>query len=1214
MSKKNKILLIILAAVAALLIFITAILPLIVRSQAIAAIETETGRKARIDKISINPFTLTVTVSGFAIDATDGGRFISIGSLRASLGMASIYRRALILSEVAIDAPAVSFARLEANRYSFNDIIERVNSKPKPKQESKSALQFSINNISLTNGSLDFDDQAVTGGRQHTIRNLKIAVPFISNIPYLVEKYTDPHLSAIVDGAPFSFNGKVKPLSKSLETSVHISLKGLNLPEYVVYVPVKPPADLVSGTLDVDCDVAYRISADKIPELGIKGQVGLHSVGINLRGGQPLLKLPSIQVKASDFEVFTRKFLFDAITVEGLELFVSRTAKGVWMYNQLLPPAPEGKRAEPVDSAPPKKLPSAQQPLLQVTHFAFNNGTVHFNDALPVGGFKSTITQIDAAVQNFSTAANSSAAYEFSLLLDNETTLSADGAFSPTPLTASVSSELTGLKIQRAWPYLSQFLTAPLKGTLDLSAEMAFNAERGLTVEQGRLLLSGLSARYGEKEGFDLARFEIKNAGFKQKENSLEIGEVLLSKGDLSLSRGEDGKISLLSLFKSAPEKPLTASTKSAAVTKPLPVRPAASAPQAQAKPTLSYRLKKLQIEKFNADFTDKSVHDKPHFTLKNSSLSLSNLNGPKFTPAALRFASTFNKATPLTLNGDITPVPFHYKGSVGVGRLPLRDFEAYFPANVNVFIVGGFADTAMNVDISLKDGKAVGSFKGNSGVRAFHAVDTLAEEDLLKWESLQFDDIQGNLEPFSLSLRQIALNGVFSRIIIRKDGTLNLQNLVQKDVKKPESDVPEATAAKAVPPPDSQSIAPGTAKKQINVDVLTIQDGTILFTDKHLPQQFASTFHNLGGRVSGLSSADSKMADVDLRGTLENLSPLQISGKINPLREDLFVDLKVSFRDIELSPVTPYSGRFLGYTVEKGKLSLDLKYLIDKKQLTSENKIFIDQFTFGEKVESDKATKLPVQLGLALLKDRRGEIHLDVPVTGRTDDPKFSVWKLVFQVVQNILVKAVTSPFALLSSMMGSSEDFSAIQFNYGSSTLLPREEQKLLALSKALLDRPALKVEFKGYVDREKDTEEYRRELLNRKLRNEKFLAISKAGMRKEGETAELMTILPDEQAKFTAAVYKKEKFPKPRNAFGLIKDLPTDEMKKLIITNTDVGEPELQTLARERVMAIVTYMVKKGGIPAERMFQKSDDVFKKPEKDSTARSRVELNAIVQ
>ena len=517
-----------------------------------------------------------------------------------------------------------------------------------------------------------------------------------------------------------------------------------------------------------------------------------------------------------------------------------------------------------------------------------------------------------------------------------------------------------------------------------------------------------------------------------------------------------------------------------------------------------------------------------------------------------------------------------------------------------------------------MKDGKLGGSFKGNAGVRAFHSIDTIDEEDLLKWESLQFDEIQGNLEPFNLSIHQIALNDVYSRIVVWKDGTLNLQNLIKEKESPAQAALPLGTAVTETPKAVAQKTAPSTpiapTQRQISVGGITIQNGTISFTDNHLPQAFNSTFYNLGGRVSGLSSEDSKFADVDLRGNLENQSPMQITGRINPLRDDLFVDLKVSFRDIDLSPITPYSSTYLGYTVDKGKLFLDLKYLIEKKQLNSENKIFIDQFTFGKKVESDKATNLPVRLAVALLKDRKGEIHLDLPVTGRTDDPKFNIWGLIGQVLKNLLVKAATSPFALLSSMMGSGQDFSVIQFAAGSSNLSAEEEQKLGLLAKALADRPGLKVEIKGFVDKEKDLEGYRQELLNRKLRNEKFLFLVKEQQTKKGDSAETVQVLADEYSKFLKAVYKKEKFSKPRNILGLVKDLPDNEMKKLIITNTAVGESELQSLARERAISVMNYLITKGGLPPERLFQKNDDIYKAPEKDTISRYRVEFNAIAQ
>ena len=365
----------------------------------------------------------------------------------------------------------------------------------------------------------------------------------------------------------------------------------------------------------------------------------------------------------------------------------------------------------------------------------------------------------------------------------------------------------------------------------------------------------------------------------------------------------------------------------------------------------------------------------------------------------------------------------------------------------------------------------------------------------------------------------------------------------------------------------------------------------------------------NLGGRISGLSSAADKLADVDLRGNLENQSPLRITGRINPLRDNLFADIKVSFTDIELSPLTPYSGTFLGYTVEKGKLFLDLKYHIENKKLDSENKVFIDQFTFGKKVESDKATALPVRLAIALLKDRKGEIHLDLPVTGMTDDPKFSVWGVVLQILKNLLVKAATSPFALLQSVFGGKDDFSGVAFSPGSARLSDAERAKLLKLGQVLIDRPALKLEVSGFVDRERDPEGYRNELLTKKIKSEKFLALVKEKKALEGQSADNVEIPPQEYPALLKTVYRKEKFPKPRNFIGLVKDLPADEMKKLILTHTVVGDEALQGLARDRATVVRNFLITQGKLPPERIFEKKGDIFKAPAKEGESASRVEF-----
>ncbi|WP_246037859.1 DUF748 domain-containing protein [Geomonas terrae] len=1198
MSRK-KYILITSAALVFLLLFIVAILPTIVRIKAVEALEESTGRKARIESVSFNPFTLTATVEGFAIEEKEGHPFIAFRRLQASLSPASIFRRALILSEVTLDTPTVSLVRNAPNRFNFTDILEK---QPKKKEEKGSTLRFSLNNISIRNGSIDFDDRIVGGGRKHTIRVLNVDIPFISNSPYLADKYIDPRISAQVNGAPFTFAGKLKPLSKSLETSVHVGLKRLDLPQYLAYAPVKPPAELTSGKLTVDLDIAYRISADKKPELLLKGTTRLDAVSIDLPGKKPLARVPALEVKAASLEVLAKKFHFDAVTAEGLELFVERDRQGAWMFSRLAPSAPEGDK--------PKAAEPAEKTEVVLPSLAVTNATVHFRDELPKGGFNTNISEINLAAKNFSTAPGAQAAYQLSLKADGEAALKTGGTFSASPVAVTSSITLTGLKIQRIWPYLSPYLTAPLQGTLGLTTELGYRAEEGLSLKKGDLSVAGLAARYG-KEGFDLALLQVSGTSFRQKENRLEIGDIRLAQGNISLSKEADGKLSIMSLFP-APSAAATA--------------PASKAKKAKAEPKgrpFSYVVKQTRLEKFNVTLTDKTFEEPPRFTLRNANLTLANLQGPKFQPSPLRFSTTYGKGATLRTNGTLMPVPFRYRGSIGISRLPISDFEPYFPESFNFSVIGGNLDTSVDLDLALKDGKAVGSFRGNAGVRDFHSID-ITEQDLLKWESLQFDAFQGTFAPFTLSIREVALNDVYSRIIIRKDGTLNLQDLVRKEPEA-QTAAPVAPAAQAAPtaqavPSALPVAAPGTvaatsaSQRQISVGSVTIQNGTLAFTDNHLPQTFNSTFYNLGGRVSGLTSEASKFADVDLRGNLENHSPMQISGRLNPLRDDLFVDLKISFRDIELAPVTPYSGTYLGYAIDKGKLFLDLKYLIEKKQLTSENKVFIDQFTFGKKVDSEQATSLPVRLAIALLKDRNGEIHLDLPVTGRTDDPQFSVWRLIGQVLKNLLVKAATSPFALLSSIGGGGQDFSMVSFEAGSSVLSANEAKKLTQLAKVVADRPGLKLEIKGFVDKGRDPEGYRQELLARKVRNEKFLLLVKEQQVKEGENSETVQVTPEEYSKFLKGVYKKEKFPKPRNALGMVKDLPDNEMKKLIIANTVVGENELQALARERAATVINYLATQGGLPAEKLFQGSGDIYKAPEKETAGRSRVEFSAIAR
>jgi hypothetical protein len=449
-----------------------------------------------------------------------------------------------------------------------------------------------------------------------------------------------------------------------------------------------------------------------------------------------------------------------------------------------------------------------------------------------------------------------------------------------------------------------------------------------------------------------------------------------------------------------------------------------------------------------------------------------------------------------------------------------------------------------------------------------------------------------------------VALTDFYARLIVHPDGSVNLAQIMEKGTRK-ENPVPSDTPTTTTQP----AIAKISAKAgtDIQIRTITLHGGHINFSDTSLKPAYSMDLAEIGGRVSGLSSGETTLADVDLRGKVNQFAPLEIVGKINPLRDDLYVDLKARFKDMDLSSMTPYSGKYVGYTIEKGKLSFDLNYQIAKRKLDSKNNLFLDQFTLGEKVESPTATNLPVRLAIALLKDRRGEIHLDLPVTGSLDDPAFSVWKVVLQILVNLIAKAATAPFALLGALIGGGEELGYLEYEPGSATMADTNAKKIEMLTKALYERPSLKLEIEGHVDVEKDSEGLRHRQFMGKLKVQKFNQRLKQGQ--TSISVDGLNIEPAEYEQYLKLAYKAETFPKPRNLLGFAKDLPVPEMEKLMLTHIQIKDDDLRLLASQRAMKVKDAILQSGKVEPERLFIVEPKSLAPQKPDTLRQSRVDF-----
>ncbi|HZX43201.1 MAG TPA: DUF748 domain-containing protein, partial [Myxococcaceae bacterium] len=309
----------------------------------------------------------------------------------------------------------------------------------------------------------------------------------------------------------------------------------------------------------------------------------------------------------------------------------------------------------------------------------------------------------------------------------------------------------------------------------------------------------------------------------------------------------------------------------------------------------------------------------------------------------------------------------------------------------------------------------------------------------------------------------------------------------------------PPPAGAETQPPVAKPAPRPSKPQPPVSLGSFQIVRGSATFVDRSVTPPATVSMTELDVRLRGLSNALNARSQVQIKGLVAG-GPLEVTGTLSPRMVNDATDVKVTSKGIDLTPLSPYCGKYAGYLLEKGKLDLDLQYKVAKRKLAATNLIKVDQFTFGEATNSKDATKLPVKLGLAVLQDPSGLIELDVPVEGNVDDPDFRLSRVVWRAIGNVLLKAVISPFALLGKMFGGgAEKLDVIDFQAGTPDLTPGAEKSLQGLSKAMSSRPALKVDIEGTTDPAADVKAL-------KLRELKHLAAAAKGEKGRGEKAEM------------------------------------------------------------------------------------------------------------
>jgi hypothetical protein len=655
------------------------------------------------------------------------------------------------------------------------------------------------------------------------------------------------------------------------------------------------------------------------------------------------------------------------------------------------------------------------------------------------------------------------------------------------------------------------------------------------------------------------------------KKKQARIASVATRDGSVALKRNRDGSIELPRLTATGGDDPL-------------PSPP----PGGREQGAWDVVVAKATVTGFKVVLADAAV--KPAVTHRATieSLELEDLATRNGLSGNVSARIGIGKGGTAEASAVFTLEPLVVNATLDVRRIDLVPLRPYVP-EFNTVALNSGAASAKGKATLRRVGQALHvSYRGGAEIANLATVDTVGKEDLLNWKSVRSSGIDFDMAPnapLTLAVAEIVVDRIYSRVVVRPDGKLNLQQL------------------KGATPGQPDAPAPATEPKPRNVriDRITFVDGRLNFTDLFIKPNYTADVGELQGSVNGLSSAPDTRATVDLKGRWDQSSPVLIAGTVNPLRGDLFLDIAAKGSDILLPKLSAYSARYAGYGITGGKLTLDVKYHVDGGKMEGRNKILVDQLTFGDKVEGPDATKLPVLFAVNLLKDSKGQINLELPVSGSLDDPQFEISGLVTQILGTLLKKAVTNPFGLLAAALGGAggggggaasgdaagNDLAYVEFEPGRSDLGEAQQKKLATLVKALQDRPGLKLELAAHADAKKDPEALRRAELQRLL-----VAMKRAEAGKGAKPDAPVTVDATEYPRYLKALYEREKPGKPaakaesKDAREPPKEVTPAEMEAALLERITIGDEQLKALALARGEEAKSFLVASGRLPAERV----------------------------
>ena len=1200
------------------------------------------GRAVTLGDASFKPWSMELTLNDLAIagPSATSEPLLRVKRVHADVSIASIYKRAPVIEALEIDAPQLRVARTAEGRYDIDDLIARFT--PRADAKPSEPARFALYNLQVRDAALRFDDKPV--GRVHTIEALQLALPFLSDLPAEVDIKVEPRIAFKLNGTPFDTGAQATPFAQNKAGALKLTTADLDLAPYLGYLPASLPVRVARGSVSADLSLQFALPQGGATSMSLKGSVGAKGLALNDTAGQPLVAWQRLQLGLRDVQPLARKLGFGALRIEGLQLHASRDALGqINLMKLASSDAQATSAAAPASAAASAAKPPANAaPAWQVDleSFELADGRVLWNDAAVKPATALQIDALNVGAKQVQWPILRPIAVTLTGAIHTQqpgapalTEFVAEGLV--TDHDAKLNLTLKSLSLGAFAPYLAQALVPTVEGQLAAQAQLdwsgAADAPR-LRLAIERATLDGLAVREGSgraaREAVALKQLALGDVQVDLLAYTVSLGKVGIVEPKIVLAREADGRLNVQRWL-------VAAAAKTPA--------PAAAPTAASAPATWRVQLKDLSLDGGQVRFSDalaragRAANAEPlRVALTNLRVAVQGLewHGEQATaPANVQLSARIGApareqarvAGLIDYKGRVGVQPLLAAGKLRIERFPVHLFAPYAADKVQLTLLR--AEAGYNGSVSVRQLPAgLDVSAGGDVLLGDVHVATLPDsaapaseantDELLSWQSLALKGVKFTLKPKGrpqLEIAESALSDFYSRLVITDQGRFNLQDVAGAPA--PAGAASAAPPAALLPPAPSASAASAppaaVAAAELPIDLklgpTTLRNGRVDFTDRFVRPNYSAALTELNGRLGAFSSGTREMATLELRGRAAGTALLEIAGQLNPTAKPLALDIRAKATDLELAPLSPYAGKYAGYAIERGKLSMDVAYKIEADgKLDAKNQVVLNQLTFGDKIESKDATKLPVLLAVALLKDRNGVIDINLPVSGSVNDPQFSIGGIIWKVIVNLLTKALTAPFALLSG--GGSDDLSVVEFQPGTAVIAASGAGAIDKVAKALTDRQSLKMTVTGAADPTAERDAFQRAAIETRLVAEQRREGLRAGATSDAASAPV-SLSADERSRLLKQVYKDTDIPnKPRNAIGFAKDIPAAEMEALLKTRTPVSDDAMRELALQRGIAVRDALIAKG-LTSERLFLAAPKLRAAGEADAAWTPRVQL-----